>query len=145
MISMYHCKQKVFIFVLLVVSMSLIGCASVMKVPVDRQIELTEGATTQGNYKTGQVSVAYTFNRTGDNMLLDGTVSHYGGFDSLDVRVLFSGADGQVLQRNLVYSTGYRSGRAYNDGGNFKEKLKVPSGAVGFTFDVLSRPRRSSR
>jgi peptidoglycan hydrolase-like protein with peptidoglycan-binding domain len=145
MISIYHCKQKAFVTMLLVVSMSLIGCAATMKVPVDRQIELTEGATTQGSYKAGQVSVAYTFNRTGDNMLLDGTVSHYGGFDSLDVRVLFSDADGQVLQRNLVYSTGYRSGRAYKDGGNFEEKLKVPSGAVGFTFSYSSQPRRSSR
>ena len=143
MISNFDCKQKAFASLLLVVLLSLVGCAA--KIPVDRMIQLTEGADTKGSYKTGQVTVEYTFNRSGDNMSMNGTVMHYGGFDSLNVFALFSDANGQELQRRLVYSTGYRAGRGYKGGGNFEENLKVPPGTAGFVFSYSGKPRQSSR
>lgn len=143
MISICNCKQKVFVSFLLVVLLSIIGCAA--KIPADRMIQLTEGAATQGSYKTGEVTVAYTFNRTGDTMTVNGMVSHYGGLDSLNVFILFSDANSQVLQRNLVYSTGYRTGHKYRGGGNFEERLTVPPEAVGFVFSYSGKSRQSSR
>lgn len=144
MISTTHCKESTLLFLLLVVLLSLTGCAA-SKVPVDRQIQLTDGMGIQGRYKTGQVSVAYTFNRTGDTMQLSGKISHSGRGDSLNVRVLFTDAAGQVLQRKLVYSTGYRSAGGLVDGGNFKQQLKVPPDAVGFSFSYSSQPRSGNR
>ncbi|MFW2366624.1 MAG: hypothetical protein ACN4GW_09415 [Desulforhopalus sp.] len=145
MIPVSQCKYKFFVSILLVVSLSLIGCAANTMVPLDRQIQLSEGADTQGSYKTGQVTVVYSYKRTGDNMVLSGTVSHYGGFDSLNVRALFTDAGGQILQRDLIYSTGYRKGRGHKGGSDFEENLKVPPGAVGFAFSYSSQPRSSSR
>lgn len=147
MISIIHGKQLAFLSLVFVVSLSLLGCAGSMggKVPLDRQITLAEGAGTKGSYKTGQVTVTYMFNRSGDNMSLSGTVSHRGGFDDLNVRILFSDAEGQVLKRHLVYSSGYRSRKQPEGGRNFKEDLKVPPGAVGFSFSYSSKQRSGNR
>lgn len=144
MIPILQCKHNFFAAVLLVASLSLIGCAASI-IPLDRQIQLSEGANTQGSYKTGQLTVVYTYKRTGDSMVLSGTVSNSAGVDFLNVRVLFTDAGGQVLQKNLVYSTGYRTGHAYKGGSHFEENLKVPPGAVAFAFSYSSQPRGSSR
>lgn len=141
--SIFYCKQKAFASLLLIALLSLTGCAA--KIPVDKMVQLTEGAATQGSYKTGEVAVQYTFTRTGDNMSINGTVSHSGGFDSLNVFVLFSDAIGQELKRNLVYSTGYRTGHKYKGGAHFEEKFQVPPGAAGFVFTYSGKPRQGSR
>lgn len=144
MIFISHCKERAFVSLLLVVLLSLIGCAAT-KVPIDRQIQLAEGTDIQGRYKTGEVSVVYTFNQTGDTMLLNGKISFQGRGDSLNVRVLFTDAAGLVLDRKLVYLTGYRSGGGLPNDGNFKQKLEVPPGAVGFSFSYSSQPKSGRR
>lgn len=120
------------------------GCASMMEqvVPIDQRIMLTRQEGDRGSFVSGQLTVTYNYSITGNNLAMKGLVSHRGRVDSLDVRVLFFDGTGQIIDRRLVYSTGFRSDAAREGGDrSFQKSLTVPPGATGFSFSYSSKER----
>lgn len=100
------------LYLLVLICLGASGCAGVgTTVPQERKIPLVETENSQGNFSYGSLTLEYSYSLAGNNMMLTGNASYQGGFDSLDIRILFLDAAGTVLQQELIYSSGYRTGR----------------------------------
>jgi hypothetical protein len=75
-------------------------------------------------------------------MRVSGSVSPRFRVAQLKIRIQFLDADGRVLAREQVYSSGYRSGSV---GGEFKRVLDLPEGAAGLAFRSHATPHRGHR
>lgn len=125
---------------------SFVGCSVVGRtVPVDNRILFAGQNSSQGNYRYGDLTVAYRYELRAGEMKLNGSVRHRGGFDSLDVRVQFIDTEGTVLNQKIVYSSGYRVAKSRDIDRSFQTLLDVPPGAAGLSFNYSSRPRSSHK
>ncbi len=138
--------KKVVLALLLLMIFGLVGCAGVGRlVPADDRILLDEKGVGQGSFRQDSLTVVYSYRLTEGNLTVGGDVDYTWAVDSLDVRLLFLDAAGTVLQKKIVYSSGYRVADSRKTERTFQQTLAVPSGAVGISFDYSAQPRRSYR
>jgi len=133
-------------YMLTLVCFSFLGCTSVGSVvPVDQMVTLMESQKSQSIFKHGPLTVEYMYSVADGRISLKGNAKYSGGADSLDLRVLFLDATGTVLQKKIVYSSGYRTTRDPKPERNFDKTLDVPVGAVGFSFTYSVKERSGRR
>lgn len=121
------------------------GCAIKGPVSEDKRIALQEKSNGTETYARGPLTVDYEYKRAGDSLTMSGSIGFNRGLDSLDVRVLFLDGAGMILDRKLVYSSGYRSLAARESTRTFRRTVDIPPGATAFTFDETARERTSMR
>lgn len=125
------------LFLLIFISFELLGCTMAGKViPVQNRILFSEQGTNQGTFNDGELTLNYSYQKAGRNMTLDGQVTSDWTVDSIDVSLLFFDASGTVLQRTIVYNSGYRDSSTSSTDPSFKTMLVVPRGAVGMSFSM---------
>lgn len=135
--------------ILLLVYLGVSGCAGVnTTIPQERWVPLTETENNQGDFGYGPLTVKYSYSLTGgslvsggSNMILAGKVSYRGGFDSLDILILFLDAGGTVLQQKFIYTSGYRDRTEKVSNLDIQKTFAVPAGAaaITFTYSVMER------
>ncbi len=126
--------------------LSVFGCAGLGKVPDDKQILFSDRESGQGVFESGQFTANYSYTLRGDDLHVEGTAWYRGGFDSLSAYLVFIDATGAVLQRKIVYYSGYRVGHWPGTRDNsFQDELKVPAGAAGFSFRYSAEPKTIRR
>ncbi len=131
---------------LLLISLGFFGCSNMGQVAsVDNRALVSEKKSNQGIFKDGGLTVRYNYSLNGDKMFLTGDVSYRGAVDSLDVRILFLDPAGTVLQRKIIYFSGYRVFPPWGDERKIKTHLIVPHGATGISFSYSARPRSSHK
>lgn len=134
------------LYLFFLIAFGLVGCAGVGRpVPVDDRILFDEKSAGQGSFRQGGLTVAYSYRLAEGNITVGGEVDYTWAVDSLDVRLLFLDAAGTVLEKRIVYSSGYRVARAWTAERSFQQTLAVPPGAVGISFDYSAQPRRGYR
>ena len=137
-----------FLLTVLLVSIALLfsGCAfKTGPVAEDKRIVLKEKTDGQETFTDGALNVYYEYEQKGGNMTISGSISFRRSLDSLDIRVFFLDGAGVVIDRKLVYSSGYRSLAARDSNRTFRRTIEVAPGAKYFTFDEISRERTSLR
>ena len=137
------------LWLLLLVFLGVSGCAGVTStIPRERWVPLTEAENNQGDFSYDSLTVKYSYSLTGNslisggsNMILAGKVSYRGGFDSLDINILFLDAGGTVLQQKFIYSSGYRDRSEKVSNLDVQKTFVVPAGsaAITFTYSVMER------
>jgi len=139
-------NKNMVLFLLLLITFGLAGCAGVGGfVPADDRILLDEKGAGQGSFRQDSLTVVYSYRLTEDNLTVSGDVDYTWAVDSLDVRLLFLDAAGTVLQKKIVYSSGYRVADSRKTERTFQQTMAVPPGAAGISFDYSAQPRRSYR
>jgi hypothetical protein len=79
-------------------------------------------------------------------MTLDGSAYYTRSVDSLNIYLLFLDEGGNVLQRDIVYSSGYRVARSWGmTERTFRDQLVVPQEAIGISFNYYAEPRSSQK
>ncbi len=138
---------KVALFCLaILLSLGFYGCGNMGQVAsIDNRLLVSEQKSNQGTYKDGELTLLYNYSLTGDTLNLTGTVYYRGGVDWLNVFILFLDPTGTVLQRKIIYSSGYRVYPPWEAERKFQEKLIVPHGATGISFSYFSQPRSSHK
>jgi len=139
--------------ILFLVFLGVSGCAGVgTTIPQERLISLKEAENNQGNFGYGPLTVKYSYSLTGSslisggsNMILAGNVSYRGGFDSLDIRILFLDAGGTVLQQKFIYSSGYRDRSEKVSNLDVQKTFAVPAGSAAITFTYSVEERTGGR
>lgn len=122
------------------------GCAMKSRpVTEGKRLPLQEKTTAVQRFKSGPLTVQYEYQRSGDTLTMYGSIGFRQSVDSLDVRILFLDAHGLVLDKKLVYSSGFRSLAARDSNRTFRRNLDVVAGTVSFSFEETSRPRTSTR
>lgn len=138
--------KKVVLSLLLLMTFGLVGCAGVGRlVPADERILFNEKGAGQGSFRQDSLTVVYSYRLTDGNLTVGGEVDYTWAVDSLDVRLLFLDAAGTVLQKKIVYSSGYRVADSRKTERSFQQTLAVPPGAAWISFDYSAQPRRSYR
>lgn len=131
---------------LLLISLGFFGCSNMRHVAsVDNRVLVSESKSNQGIFKDGGLTLRYNYSLNGDKMFLTGDVSYSGGVDSLDVRILFLDPAGTVLQRKIIYFSGYRVFPPWEAERKIQTNLIVPNGATGISFSYSARPRSSHK
>ena len=138
---------------LLLVFLGVSGCAGVnTTIPPERWISLKEAENNQGDFKYDSLSLNYSYSLTGSslisggsNMILAGKVSYRGGFDSLDIHILFLDAAGTVLQQKFIYSSGYRDRSEKVSNLGIQKTFAVPAGSAAITFSYSAMERTGDR
>ncbi|BHH86236.1 hypothetical protein LA52FAK_45250 [Desulforhopalus sp. 52FAK] len=138
-----NCLLTVGIVVLLLL---MSGCAMKnQRVGQDKRVTLAGKTTAAETYKNGPLTVNYEYKRVGDTLTISGSVGFPRSVDSLDVRIFFLDAEGLVIGKSLVYSSGYRSLAGRGSARTFRRNVDIPDGTVSFSFDETSRDRTSRR
>lgn len=144
-VSPISCKP-ISVLVMVIILLFVAGCALKNKtVAEDKRVAFVEKTTTPETYVSGPLTVNYEYQRSGDTLTISGSVKFRQSVDSLDVRLFFLDADGLVVGRTLVYSSGYRSLAARDSTRTFRTQIDVPAEAVGFSFEETSKQRTSMR
>ncbi len=101
-------KTRIWVLLLLVL-LSLSGCAGLVRnVPVEDRILFSQDEKTDGRFTENGLTVDYSYRLAGNNMVLEGSAHYYRSVDSLNVYLVFIDENGNVLQRDIVYYSGYR-------------------------------------
>jgi len=140
-------------YLIIMACFAILGCAGVgSTIPTERRIPLIEAKNHQGNFSYGPLSLEYSYALAGSNMILGGSnmilagkASYQGGFDSLDIRILFLDAAGTVLQQKPIHSSGYRTGSRKGSDRVFQKTFAVPAGSVAITFNYSAQDRSSHK
>lgn len=132
--------RSIVLYIYLLISFGLLGCAKV--VPVDNRILLDQKENSQGNFKYGGLTVEYSYRLAGGNMILDGQVDYFGDGESLDVRILFLDATGNILQQKVVYSSGYGVSWSRMTEHTFHKTLVLPPETTGISFSYSTLSHR---
>ena len=135
-------KRSIILPLLTVVIFGLFGCAQMGRnVPAENRITFSDRDSGQGTYDSNRLAVDYTYNLRGGDLNLAGNASYRGRYDSLNVYVLFIDPVGNVLDRKIVYSSGYRVFKHWQPDKSFEVSFALPDGVSGFSFDHYTRPR----
>lgn len=134
------------LFMVVFVSLFFTGCAMINATVAEEKRVLFSSKTEAADvYKGGFLSVIYEYQRTGDKLTISGSVEYRQSVDSLDVRIVFLDATGQILGKKIVYSSGFRSISRTDSTRTFRTSLEMPAGTVGFSFIDSSMVRASHR
>jgi hypothetical protein len=130
----------------LLIAVGLVGCAGVGRlVSADERILFDAKGSAQGSFSRNALTVVYSYRLAAGTLTVGGDIDYTWPVDSLDVYLLFLDAAGTVLQKKIVYSSGYRVARRWTTERNFQETMAVPPGTAGISFDYSAQPRRSYR
>jgi len=130
------------LYLLVLIYFGASGCAGVgSTVPQERRIPLIETENSQGNFSYGSLTLKYSYSLADGNMIFTGKASYQGGFDSLDIRILFLDAAGTVLQQEFIYSSGYRTDRERVSDRELQKTFAVPPGSTAITFTYFTQKR----
>jgi hypothetical protein len=134
-------------YLLILVSLSISGCAGLgQNVSVEDRILFDEIEKSQGRFTQDGLTVDYSYRLAGRNMTLDGSAYYTRSVDSLNIYLLFLDEGGNVLQRDIVYSSGYRVARSWGmTERTFRDQLVVPQEAIGISFNYYAEPRSSQK
>jgi len=139
-------NKNLILFSLILLSLGLSGCATVGHVvSVDQRILIADEGKSHGSYKSGGLTLQYSYSIVGEDMTLTGNANYRGGVDSLEVRLLFLDANGTILQQKLIYYSGYRVDSSWGEDSTFQKTFAVPPGAAGISFNYLAQPRHSRK
>ena len=136
------------LLVIAIVALQLLMSSCAMKnttIAEEKRVVLKEKTTAPETYKKGPLTVNYEYQQAGDTLTMSGSIGFPRSVDSLDVRIFFLSGDGLVLDRGLVYSSGFRSLAARDSTRTFRRTLDLPVGTVSFSFDETSKDRTSMR
>lgn len=129
-----------FLFILSTIIVA--GCAKMWPaIPDERTIYLTQTEPIRGDFKYESLQLNYKYQLTGGNLALSGKITYRDTFDSLDVRVLLLDSTGKVLQRKLIYSSGYRTGVTRVTNSPFQKTFAVPVNCTSITFTSSGQAR----
>lgn len=137
----------------LLLSMGLGACQSTglfgqnLTVPEGKRITLTPGGPRSGAANTSDLTVSYEYQLLDPQALrLSGRISGLQWrSDSVTVSVVFTDAEGRVLERQLVFSTGYRPSTYELRTWRFDHQLKLPAGTTAMAFDSMVIESRGHR
>lgn len=134
-------------FLLILGSLSLSGCAGLgQNVSVEDRIFFEEKEKSQGRFTQDGLTVDYSYRLAGNNMTMDGSIYYTRSVNSLNVYLLFLDHSGDILQRDIVYSSGYRVAHSWGmTERTFRDQLDVPQGAVGISFTYYAELRSSQK
>jgi hypothetical protein len=122
------------------------GCSMVnAPIAAEKRVALLSKTEMSEVYKSGPLTVTYEYQKTGDKLIISGSVEFRQSVDSLDVRIVFLDAAGLVLGKKIVYSSGFRSLASTDSTRTFRTKFEMPAGVVGFSFTESSVARHSRR
>jgi len=141
------------LLLLAVYSLVYFGCSVVgLTVPAERRIQLVRGEIQEGVWKALGLSVTYGYRINQKDLSLPGSIEIAGGVkydfgstDSMDVWINFLDEEGKILNRRILYSSGYKTGRDGNKGRLFNEKLKTPPMTAGISFSHVAMLRSGHR
>lgn len=137
-------KKFAALFLLVLVPLSVSGCATVGRLAMDNnRILFTEKGADQGVYSHGGLTVNYSYSLDGKNLTLEGNVNYPGNVDFLNIFISSIDATGSVLQQKIIYSSGYRVSSNWATHRSFKETFAIPPGTAGMSFSYSSQPRNS--
>ena len=134
---------------LLVFSIVLIVCQSSFAIsrqavaPKDR-IALSESIQHRGSWKSGDIILEYQYDKLPDvtKLSIQGS-ANVCLMDEFKVWVLYLDDNGKILERKLVYASGYRSnpsiGRQYKL--SFENAFEMPPEITYLAFRTFVRPR----
>jgi hypothetical protein len=132
--SIIQKTKNTFYCALILVSLGLLGCATVGSVvPVENRVKLLETGTVEDTFKSDGLIVEYRYKLTDGSMLLSCSAALNFRVESFTVRLLFLDAQGTVLQQKAVYSSGTQS---------IEKSLDVPPGTASISFTYSSQPFR---
>lgn len=151
--STKNLTKTTFSYLIILTCFVILGCVGVgSTIPVERRIDLVEAKNNEGNFKDGPLTLEYSYSLAGNNMVLGGSnmilagkASYRGGFDSLNISILFLDKAGTVLLQKPIYSSGYRTGSKKSSDRIFQKTFAVPAGSVAITFDYNAQDRSSRR
>ena len=132
-----------------VYSLFYFGCSVVgQTVPVERRIQLVSGEIQKGVWKAQGLTVTYGYRITQKDLNLPGSIDIAGGLkydfgstDSLDVWINFLDEEGKILNRRILYSSGYKTSSYGSKDRLFNEKLETPPKTAGISFSHVAMPR----
>lgn len=119
---------------------SLLACAGfTQSVQPEDRILFTGKAAGAGEFDSGPLLVRFDYRLAGNILEATGAIHFSGGYDSLNVYLLFIDGSGQPLKRHIVYYSGYRIGLRPGDN-SFQVRLDIPANAAGFSFSYSAQP-----
>lgn len=144
--SLLFTRNMVALSLFILLSLGLSGCAHFGQVvSIDKQILFADNKNNQGTFKSGELTVDYNYRLRGENMILTGNVTYDRSVDYLDVRVLFLDRERSIVRQKIVYYSGYRVSRSWENDRSFQQTLKVPADAVGISFSYSAQLRSSHK
>lgn len=117
--------------------------AGINAVSVENRLLFADESSKQGMFSYGDMVVSYSYQANGSLLTISGKVDYQRSFDSLDVYLLLLDANGRVMQKKLVYASGFRTSTDHVHGVSFQESLVLPSATAGISFDSFAQERRS--
>lgn len=114
------------------------------QVAPDKRIPFSPGGPHQGLYKANDFLLAYSYIKDGTSLQLSGTAELRGGgegfgwLDQLFVRGYFYGADGRILDHEVLLIRGRGQSE---DSWKFAKTLELPPGAKGMAFGYSGQVR----
>lgn len=140
--------HRVYLSVVVIMSLLLFvsGCAMKNRpVAEEKRVLLKEKMATSETYSSGPLTVTYEYQRNGNILTISGNVEYRQSVDSLDVRMVLLDAEGLVLDKKIVYSSGFRSFATRDSTRTFRSHVEIPAGVVGFSFIDSSVAKTSHR
>lgn len=132
--SIIQRTKNTFYCALILVSLGLLGCATVGSVvPVENREKLSETGTGEDIFKSNGLIVEYHYTLANGSMLLSCSAALDFRVESFTVRLLFLDAQGTVLQQKVVCSSRTQS---------IEKSLDVPPGTASISFTYSSQPFR---
>ena len=127
---------------LALVHLSLSGCTGIKAVSAENRLLFAENSP-QGIFSFGDLTVNYRYHADGPQLAVSGKIDYRRSFDSLDVYAMLFDANGTVIQKKLIYASGFRTSADRVNDISFQESLVLPPRAVGISFDSFAQDRRS--
>lgn len=131
-------------FLLAALSIALTGCQGVLltykgvKVFDDCLIALADGNQRSGSYQSHDLTIAYQWERSGNELKLSGWVkfapwiqNSFNVIQHFDLSLFFTDAEGNILEQRWIAALGSRNPESQK---RFNEKLLLPPGTVNMAF-----------
>ena len=107
------------------------------------RIPLSQDASNQGTWESSDVSLDYQYVRQGEKITLTFQGRAKAKYDQLIVRVAFLDAQGKILDRKIVYNSGYRGelsrSKKYRKK-RFEKSFEIPPQTTHMAFQSLLKP-----
>ena len=138
----FKIRWVIFSILLLVFQYSCVSPGQ-MAVAPERRIPLFESTPYEGTWESSDVALEYQYVKQTDVIQLSVTGEAKRGYDELNVWVLFVDADGKVLEKGIIYNSGFRSGTSKQrpHKGSIEKTFKMPLATSYIAFQSSSKQR----
>jgi hypothetical protein len=144
MLILKNAQQKLTNLLFLVSLMAMLTSCFSGITPPEARIALNPVGTATATFKRGPLSVDYRHKFQQNTLQISGEIHFQYAVDELNVRIEFLDQEGAVLSRHIVYSSGYRTS-VMEKSGRFDTEVKIPNGAVAFTFSSSEKQSASKK